>query len=1528
LRRKYLDATTTVGIHPAGVCVPLPPIRFQDIRPYEGSQNTGFEELCCQLAALETDDGRKEFVRKGRGGDAGVECFSRRPDASERGWQAKYVDQWDASLEGQLDSSIKQALIKHPKLTEYVVCIPFDLSDARAKRAGSKSAAQKWDDWRRKWISAAKADGRSLSVELWGASQIGERLLRDDPAYSGRLLYWFDRDALGSTWFREKFERTRASLGSRYVPESNVELPIRKAFLAFVRDPVLWKMASEWSDELLQAGSRAGSAVRGAVPAGTTEGHSTQIEAVVHPLAGALSTHPVALNAEIPVSGWVTSTEALKEAIYEAINWCRTLPAVPHPHTSSSKAEWAIHALYELRSLVDRIASSLNSLTWRLANINQVLLTGEAGSGKSHLLADVCDHQIARGAPAIMVLSSVLTDQEPWRQILTELDLPHRQVGHFLGALDAAAEAAGMRAIVCVDALNERHGIDIWPSRLAAFLKEVERFPRIVLCVSCRSTYVPFVIPDSLDENILPRLTHHGFGGTSGRAARYYLAKRGIVRTGVPNPLPEFENPLFLKTCCDFLLRQGEREIPRGLQGISGIFGFYLNAVVASVERAMKLDPTAQIVKRAVGALSEAYAERGEGYLPVPEVRTLFETILPSLGQLERSLLKQLESEGVLSIEPVRLDRGAVDEQVRFTFERLSDHEIAQRLLDRHLGKDGVRKAFAPGTPLFQVVAGDGAYRRAGVVEAIAVQLAERLKVELPDVLPKNCTRYVAHMAFQNSLLWRDQAYFSERTWQVAKKLLGPEEIDDLTINIATEPRNSRNALKLHAALAKLTMPERDKRWSTAIAYRQLDENSAIGNLIGWAFDQGLDEIEEERAELAAITLTWFLTTSSRVVRDRATKALACLLTHRLALAAKLLDHFAHVDDLYLQERLVGSIYGGVLQGTSTTGLAELADKVLQTFLLVPVPPLNALLREHSAGIVFYAHWRGAAPDGFDAKSVLPPYRSPWPIEKVSEKKIEAYKQDYGRGTFRDDIVGSAGLGGDFGRYVLPRVPNAFSPVPYGTEPLNAAGFYDAWLREFLDEASEEQLTAFINLVEVAKAQAEAGAKPGPLERAQLDGVEKAFKATLSREKQDDFGVRARDLVARGLRIETPWHQPLVEFDIGWASRWIIKRAHDFGWTPKRFGDWEGNNLRSYDRNEHAVERVGKKYQWLALNELAARMGDNLAFIGSQYADDQEPRTYRGAYDVGLRDIDPSLLVSKTEYDGWAEWPKTWWVPAEPQLGPLTPGESLTWLKSDADIINDASLIEVTNPKDGQRWLTLHSFGAWNQNEVIKGEKKRQRDTWFRLSCFVVRRRDAAKLMAALRGRKLGDESRMPKVELHGDRYLGEYPWHPYFQGFGAWHMPDEWHHLPVPVRVTSTSYACSKGGYDYSVDETIDVSLPAPWIVEGLGLRSTGGRDLTFVDGNGKLTFFDPSTYGQGYQAALIHRDAFLGLLARENLEAIWVIAGEKNAYGGASHHGGWGGSLAHTYLYRMKRGALGVEKFTVAEKPSTSQLKEFMEG
>ena len=85
-------------------------INWNNLRSWNGSQESGFEELCCQLASLESVPAGAEFFRKGTP-DAGVECFWRLPSIDEWAWQAKYFrsapnpNQWR-----QIDDSVKTAL--------------------------------------------------------------------------------------------------------------------------------------------------------------------------------------------------------------------------------------------------------------------------------------------------------------------------------------------------------------------------------------------------------------------------------------------------------------------------------------------------------------------------------------------------------------------------------------------------------------------------------------------------------------------------------------------------------------------------------------------------------------------------------------------------------------------------------------------------------------------------------------------------------------------------------------------------------------------------------------------------------------------------------------------------------------------------------------------------------------------------------------------------------------------------------------------------------------------------------------------------------------------------------------------------------------------------------------------------------------------------------------------------------------------------------------------------------------------------
>ena len=195
-----------------------------------------------------------------------------------------------------------------------------------------------------------------------------------------------------------------------------------------------------------------------------------------------------------------------------------------------------------------------------------------------------------------------------------------------------------------------------------------------------------------------------------------------------------------------------------------------------------------------------------------------------------------------------------------------------------------------------------------------------------------------------------------------------------------------------------------------------------------------------------------------------------------------------------------------------------------------------------------------------------------------------------------------------------------------------------------------------------------------------------------------------------------------------------------------------------------------------------------------------------------------------------------------------------------------------------------------------------------------------------MREKILTDPLDFSTIDLHGDFYLGEYPWHPSLEGADSWSSPSAgWYALSVATRPTVTSYTCERSGYDYSVDKTVSVQIPAPWLADIMGLRMTNGRVPVYVDELGCEIFYDPSVREAGPAAALIDRDAFLQLLEREELSAAWIIGGEKSAYGGRDPGMGFGGRMLHTAIYRLSSDGFERHFHSDLELPSKDQLVEF---
>lgn len=1486
------------------------------IRSLNGSQHYAFEELCCQIASLEPRALGDEFLRKGIGSDAGVECYIRHADGAETGWQAKFFDKFDSGQISQLTESLKQAIEKHPKLNRYIVCLPIDLKDGRTGK--NKTEGQRWIDWKTTRLSELSED-RNIEIILWQATDIRERLHRNDPYYAGRISFFFDELRFAPVWFSRHINAASISLDSRYTPQFHISLPIRQAFLGISRAPWLEEQRESFIAPLRK---QLDSLKYDFQQANIPEAHLQVLLKDSDKLIDALK-QSYSLTKSYPLAEWHSKIQQVQTIAnqWQAHFW--HLDSEEKDKSKKDNIRAALSELYRFGQTLDEIDEKLKSDTWKLANEQAALLYGEAGTGKSHLLADIANDAIKKGYPAIFLINSQFFLQDPRTQILEQLDLRHISFSTFLGTLDAAGQSAGVRALLIIDALNERFGVEIWPQYLVPLIEEVKRYPHLALIVSCRSTYLPFVLPaDSLLRDSLKQIEHHGFADGGGYSARTYLAKRKIIRPSVPHLLPEFNNPLFLKTLCDSLERQGLNCFPRGIQGLTEYFDFYLKSLSHQIELRMGLDRRQNIIARALNAFTEKLLSNQSSYLAMDTAIACFDSIYASTGQQDRSLLSQFEHEGILTIEPVYIESNQPEEHVRFTFERFSDFQIAGHLLNEHLASENSVQPLETGTPLHTFLSRKDIHRVAGIIEALAVLLPESTDFELLDIFPPNNGSYkwTINEAFLKSLLLRRQDRFTDRTWELVLDF--SQDYRDYwletLIAVSTEPNNRFNAFYLHEKLAPLAMPERDAKWSIAIANLNLEDCAPLDTLLSWTVESGFEEIDPIRAELAATILTWLFSTSYRTVRDRATKGLSALLARRLPLALNLLERFKQVDDLYILERLLAACYGAALQAQTQKNLPELALFVYQWIFADGKPPPHLLLRDYARGIIEYTLHCKLLPEVVDIEKVRPPYHSDWPIEFVDKGDLAKYGDKH-----KDHIVRSASSEwlGDFAKYIIsPSIRHWTVTTLDLDKALTRHKNFETFCSMLADHANSDQFLAFNEMLKFcidcnsleSNTNSQKAQKQTPSTEIKIkivayddeqlklkkqnesifDELEKTFIDLLEDKYKFEYWSGCRQGIRQILNRYSnnrPEH-----FDAILAQHWVTKRAHDYGWNHDLFGEFDDRIGSGRGRRHKQMERIGKKYQWLALYELLARMADNLIY-DSGYSDDA--REYDGPWQIRRRNIDPSLLISKTKDDDWENHRYAWWSPQTLKLRLLKKQEQKLWLQNESDQLNSASLLDVSDPETGQRWLVMNSFKQYGTSYDLNARI----DSWCRCWCVVVKKRHKNQFINAISTHNLIDPDAFPKVgEFYGS-FIGEYPWHPSYELDDEWKAIDRDYGFRYKVLPTYAEYTAERGGYDCSIEGTINTYLPAPWLIQKLGLRLIDGRTLSFADAKGQILFKDPSVHEEGPSAALIDRTAFLDLLDKENLAPVWIIAGEKGAYG--EHHDDFVGRRVHSFVYSLNK-------------------------
>lgn len=1494
-------------------------IDWKAIRPLNGSRARGFEELCAQLARAESPPGSR-FERKGAP-DAGVECYAVLGDGSEWAWQAKYFDGLSDPQWSQLDDSVRTALQKHPRLVRYFVCIPLDRSDARVDR--QRSAKDRWDEHVQKWTRCASMRNMSVEFVYWGSHELLEWLTQTK--HVGRVRFWFDVHGFDGAWFQARLEEALSTAGPRYTPEIHVNLPIAAELEAFGRTERLFDRIKAHARNIRkELRSFEYSEPKSVEPTldGSASALSSKIQEVLTELA-AVTVQPIGNLPFQRIADHVADAEACavefgdllleRERAHDAKPPATGANAATSPHSSNPFRERSYY-LPKLRAELRETREDLVH-SEEVAGRALMLLKGTAGMGKTHLLCDVARQRVAAGRPTVLLMGQwFISADAPWTQALQQLDLPGLSTEEFVGALEAAAQAADHRALLLIDAINEGSGRLIWPSHLAAFLAHLERSPWIGVLLSVRSSYEEIVVPKEVRTRAAV-VKHEGFAEHEYDATRTFFVHYGLELPSTPLLAPEFRNPLFLKTLCFGLKEKGERRLPRGFHGVSAVFDLYLSAVNVRLASALGFNPRDALVGRALEAFAKALVDSDKGSLARPTAEDLVNAPLPN-REFERSLYRGLVAEGVLVEEIVRLQNSVPEEIVLIAYQRFADHLQTKMLLDAHLDADSPESAFADGAPLSFLW--DASRYEPGILEAMCVQIPERTGCELVSLAPKVADHWGIGDAFRQSIVWRAPTAFSHSTFEVLNKLVRNDNDSDDTLDVlltvATLPGHPLNARFLDQRLRRDAMPERDAWWSTYL-HRVWQTHGAVDRLVDWASSVSINAaLDDEGVDLCVIALSWMLSTSNRFLRDRATQALVNLLTGRLGAVVRLVERFADVDDPYVAERVYAVAYGTAMRSHNPAEVGALGACVYARVFATGSPPAHILLRDYARGVVERAIHLGATLD-IVPERIRPPYQSEWPAIP-SEDEIKPLLPDWSRGSYDSgdiewarNTIASSVMDGDFARYVIGTNSSFTNWLslrlgdPVWQSPASR-------LAAIIERFSKEQRSAW---EEFENADEKVRQLMFPKQFAALFGPsegEKTVDAQTHRTGEDQesddpelarwehkrdaaFAAleslltegQARDLQAAIAAKSNEDARRPPRFDLRLIQRHVLWRVFDLGWTTKRFGHFDRFYGHSRGREASKAERIGKKYQWIAYHEIMALVADHFQYL-EEFGPGHGDQAYDGPWQGWFRDIDPSCTLRAVPGGtSWHGHSPAWWGAVRYEKWE-DPQDQRTWVSRYDDLPKLEDLLSVVRPDDGSRWLNLQGYFNWQQQPPADREwtEVERREIWYMCTGYLVRSQDADVFLKWAEtvdfwGRWMPDPPEVYRM------FLGEDAWSPasrYFQqpyfGDEGWTQPG--HGCPGKVRPAAFEYLREATTFDCSVDESYALRLPATDLVTGLGLRWSGsGAD--YLDPAGQLGAFDPTANADGPSALLIREDLLKKFLAHAKLAICWAILGEKRVLG-----------------------------------------------
>lgn len=178
------------------------------------------------------------------------------------------------------------------------------------------------------------------------------------------------------------------------------------------------------------------------------------------------------------------------------------------------------------------------------------------------------------------------------------------------------------------------------------------------------------------------------------------------------------------------------------------------------------------------------------------------------------------------------------------------------------------------------------------------------------------------------------------------------------------------------------------------------------------------------------------------------------------------------------------------------------------------------------------------------------------------------------------------------------------------------------------------------------------------------------------------------------------------------VRNWLVKRAYELGYDSELHGQYDHMAKEwTFRHSDNRIDRVGKKYQWIAFHEVMGILADNFKYE-DRYANNGQGgyEIFHGPWQAFLRNINPSMIYRATSDNSYSDDDQSRTKPAEWYDEESFdnwnyPDTDMEWASMTKDLPDPRSLIQKIDD-NGTEWLTLNNSRSWDEPKCIGKEKK------------------------------------------------------------------------------------------------------------------------------------------------------------------------------------------------------------------------------